>query len=41
MLQLEVDMSPSSNGRDKMNANGIEVLVRLQIEVGISPFPDG
>ena len=31
--QLKVGISPSSNGRDRMDAHGISGLVRLQLEV--------
>ena len=40
-LQLKVDISPSSNGRDQMDVNGIVIHVPLQLKVDIYPSSSG
>jgi len=40
-LQLEMVISPSSNGRERMDMIGIVGFVGLQLEVGISPSSNG
>jgi len=40
-VRLEVGISPSSNGRERMGVIGIVILVLLQLKVGISPSSNG
>jgi len=40
-LQLVVGISPSSNGRERIDVPGTAVLVPMQLVVGISPSSNG
>ena len=40
-MQLKVGISPSSNGRERIDVNGTVILVPVQLKVGICPSSNG